>query len=399
MNINELLKVAVENKASDLHIKVGSPPVVRIDGTLKTLSDMKRLMQEDTVAMAFSMMNARQKQRFKEELDLDIAYSVPGLGRFRCNIFQQRGTVGMVMRVIPARILSVRELMLPQVIETICEERRGLVLCTGTTGSGKSTSLAGMIDYINGNRPEHIITVEDPIEYLHRDKRSIVNQRELDVDTRGFAPALRAAMRQDPDVILVGEMRDFETIETALLAAETGHLVFSTLHTLDAAETINRIISVFPPHHQKQIRIQLGQVLKAVVSLRLVPRADGMGRVPAAEIMIVTPYIRECIENKDKTKYIRDQIALGTSQYGMQTFDQSLYNLYQTGLITLEEALARATNPDEFKLKLEGVQSTADLSREQMDSQLGIVGNDDLMKNDSFDSLGSDNFQIERIGD
>ena len=238
----------------------------------------------------------------------------------------------MVMRVIPARILSIRELMLPQVIETICEERRGLVLCTGTTGSGKSTSLAGMIDYINGGRPEHIITVEDPIEYLHRDKRSIVNQRELDVDTRGFAPALRAAMRQDPDVILVGEMRDFETIETALLAAETGHLVFSTLHTLDAAETINRIISVFPPHHQKQIRIQLGQVLKAVISMRLVPRADGMGRVPAAEIMIVTPYIRECIENKDKTKYIRDQIALGTSQYGMQTFDQSLYNLYQTGL-------------------------------------------------------------------
>ncbi len=401
LNINELLKVAVENKASDLHLKVGSPPVVRIDGELRPLNEMKRLMQEDTVSMAFSMMNARQKQRFKEELELDIAYSVPGLGRFRCNVFQQRGTVGLVMRVIPARVLTVRELMLPPVIEGICEERRGLVLVTGTTGSGKSTSLAAMIDHINGNRPDHIITIEDPIEYLHRDKKSIVNQRELEVDTRGFSPALRAALRQDPDVILVGEMRDFETIETALLAAETGHLVFSTLHTLDAMETITRIISVFPPHHQKQIRIQLAQVLKAVISMRLVPRADGIGRVPAVEVMICTPYIRDCIENKDKTKYIRDQIKAGTSQYGMQTFDQSLYNLYKGGLITLEDALERATNPDEFKLKLEGVQSTADVAREEMDSQTQMVGGDDILGGDDLDSLGSidDAFQIERIGD
>jgi len=389
MNINDLLKIAVERKASDLHLKVGSHPIIRVDGELTPLADLKRLMQEDTIAMAFSIMNARQKQRFKEELELDIAYSVPGLGRFRCNVFQQRGAVGLVLRVIPARIQSVRELMLPAVLERICEERRGLILCTGTTGSGKSTTLAAMIDFINATRTEHIMTIEDPVEFLHRDKKSIVNQREIDVDTRAFSGALRSALRQDPDVLLVGEMRDYETIETALLAAETGHLVFSTLHTLDATETINRIISVFPPHHQKQIRIQLAQVLKAVISLRLVPRADGIGRVPAAEIMISTAYIRECIENKEKTKYIREQISLGTSQYGMQTFDQSLYALYKSGLITLDEALKRASNPDEFKLKIQGVQFTADISRDQMEESLQIAGDGGM--------LGSDlQFEIEQ---
>lgn len=388
MNINDLLKLAVERKASDLHLKVGSHPMIRVDGHLKPMPEIKRMMQEDTLAMGYSIMNARQKQRFKEELDLDLAYSVPGLGRFRCNIFQQRGAVGLVMRVIPARIKTIRELMLPEVLETVSDESRGMILCTGTTGSGKSTSLAAMIDYINANRNEHIITVEDPIEFLHRDKKSLVNQREINVDTRGFAEALRAAMRQDPDVVLVGEMRDHETIETALHAAETGHLVLSTLHTVDASETINRIISVFPPHHQKQIRIQLGQVLKAIVSLRLVPRADGMGRVPAVEVMVVTPYIRDCIENKEKTKYIREQISLGTSQYGMQTFDQSLFRLYKGGLITVEEALRRATNPDEFKLKLAGVQFTADVAREEMEGSIS-GGEDDLMSEDPF--------EIERI--
>lgn len=390
MNINDLLKLAVERKASDLHLKVGGHPMARIDGHLQPMQELKRLMQEDTISMAFSIMNARQKQRFKEELDIDLAYSVPGLGRFRCNIFQQRGAVGMVLRVIPARVKSVRELMLPPVLERIAEERRGMVLCTGTTGSGKSTTLAAVIDHINAQRNEHIITIEDPIEFLHRDKKSLINQREIDVDTRGFSQALRAAMRQDPDVVLVGEMRDHETIETALHAAETGHLVFSTLHTIDATETINRIISVFPPHHQKQIRIQLGQVLKAIVSLRLVPRADGQGRVPAAEVMIVTPYIRDCIENKEKTKYIREQISLGTSQYGMQTFDQSLYFLYKGGLITVEDALSRATNPDEFKLKLQGVQFTSDVAREQMEGSLQSE-DDDLMSETSP-------FEIERIG-
>ena len=388
MNINDLLKIVVERKASDIHLKVGSHPVARIDGELVPLNELKRLMQEDTIQMAFSMMNARQKQRFKEEYEIDIAYSVPGLGRFRCNVFNQRGAVGLVLRVIPARILTIRELMLPPVLDKICQERRGLVLCTGTTGSGKSTTLAAMIDAINTTRGEHIITVEDPIEFLHRDKKSLVNQREIDVDTRAFASALRAALRQDPDVILVGEMRDYETIETALLAAETGHLVFSTLHTLDATETINRIISVFPPHHQKQIRIQLGQVLRAVVSLRLVPRADGIGRVPATEVMITTPYIRECIEAKEKTKFIREQIALGTSQYGMQTFDQSLYQLYKSGLITLDEAMRRATNPDEFRLKVEGVQFTSDIAREEMESSLDFGGESDLL-------AGTESFELE----
>jgi twitching motility protein PilT len=387
MNINDLLKIAVERKASDLHLKVGSHPVIRVDGELIGLADLKRLLQEDTIAMAFSIMNARQKQRFKEEYELDIAYSVPGLGRFRCNVFQQRGAVGLVLRVIPARIQTMRELMLPPVLEKICEERRGLILCTGTTGSGKSTTLAAMLDSINSGRSEHIMTIEDPIEFLHRDKKSIVNQREIDVDTRAFSPALRAALRQDPDVILVGEMRDYETIETALLAAETGHLVFSTLHTLDATETINRIISVFPPHHQKQIRIQLSAVLKSVVSLRLLPRADGIGRVPAVEVMISTPYIRDCIENKEKTKFIREQIAQGTSQYGMQTFDQSLFQLYKGGLITLEEALRRASNPDEFKLKIQGVQFTSDAAREQMEESIELAPENDL--------LGSATFEIE----
>jgi twitching motility protein PilT len=372
MHINDLLKIAVERKASDLHLKVGAFPIIRIDGTLTPLADMRRLMQEDTIAMAFSIMSARQKEKFKNNFEIDIAYNVPNLGRFRCNIFQQRGTVGLVLRVIPAKILSIKELLLPPVLEKICQEQRGLVLCTGTTGSGKSTTLAAMIDHINATRNEHVMTVEDPIEFLHRDKKSIVNQREVDVDTKGFSLALRSALRQDPDVILVGEMRDYETIETALTAAETGHLVFSTLHTLDATETINRIISVFPPHQQKQIRLQLGAVLKAVISLRLMPRADGLGRVPAAEILIRTNYVRECIENKEKTKFIKDAIQQGTSQYGMQTFDQSLYSLYKSGLITLEEALKRATNPNEFKLKIQGIQSTADMAREEMDAALDV---------------------------
>ena len=246
------------------------------------------------------------------------------------------------------------------------------MLCTGTTGSGKSTTLAAMVNQINMTRNEHIITIEDPIEYVHRDRRSLVSQREIDVDTGSFNNALRAALRQDPDVILLGEMRDFETIDTAMLAAETGHLVFSTLHTLDATETVTRLISAFPPHHQQQVRLQLSQVLQAVVSLRLVPRADGVGRVPATEVMIVTPYIRECIEVKEKTKYIRDQIVQGTSQYGMQTFDQSLFQLYKAGLITLEMALKGASNPDEFRLRLEGIQFTSDEALAQMEESIEI---------------------------
>ena len=367
MHINDLLKAATDRGASDLHLKVGSHPVVRVDGRLMPLTAEKRLMQEDTIAMAFSIMSARQKQKFKDNFEIDMAYSVPGLGRFRCSVFQQRGTVGLVLRVIPVRILTIKELLLPPVMEVIASERRGLILVTGTTGSGKSTSLAAMIDYINSTRTEHIMTIEDPIEFLHRDKKSLVNQREVEVDTKTFSFALRSALRQDPDVILVGEMRDYETIETALHAAETGHLVLSTLHTLDATETVNRIISVFPPHQQKQIRLQLASVLKSVISMRLVPRADGKGRVPAVEVLRSTAYIRDCVENKEKTKMIRDAIAAGTSQYGMQTFDQSLFRLYKADLISFEEALRQATNPDEFKLKVAGIQSTADMAAEEMD--------------------------------
>ena len=329
MHINDLLKIAAERRASDLHIKVGSHPVIRVDGELVPLVELKRLMQEDTIAMAFSIMSSRQKEKFKNNYEIDIAYSVPGLGRFRCNIFQQRGTVVLVLRVIPMQIRTIDELGLPPVMKRIAVEERGLVLVTGTTGSGKSTTLAAMIDHINRERSAHVMTVEDPIEFLHRDHRSMINQREVAVDTRSFAQALRSALRQDPDVILVGEMRDFETIETGLLAAETGHLVFSTLHTLDATETINRIIAVFPPHQQKQVRLQLASVLKAVVSQRLLPKVDGRGRAPAVEVMISTAFIRDCIVDKDKTHLIHGAIAAGTSQYGMQTFDQSIFGLFE----------------------------------------------------------------------
>src|SRR5881397_555367 len=339
ISIDDLLRRAVESKASDLHLKVGNHPYLRVDGLLAPLTDVARITPEEMLSMAFSMMTNRQKQKFKETAELDMAYGVAGLGRFRVNVFQQRGNVGMVLRVIPTKIRTTEELNLPPVITKICEEQRGLVLVTGTTGSGKSTTLAAMIDRINANRADHVITIEDPIEFLHRDKKSFVNQREVEVDTKSFGEALRSALRQDPDVILVGEMRDLETIHTALVAAETGHLVLSTLHTLDATETIHRIIAVFPPHQQKQIRLQLASVLKAVVSMRLIRKADGRGRVPAVEVLISTEFIRDCIINQDKTRMIRDAIGAGTSQYGMQTFDQSIYNLYRDKLITYDEAL------------------------------------------------------------
>ena len=370
MNIDDLLRGAVAKGASDLHIKVGAYPMARVAGVLVPVSEEKRLMNEDTLAMGAQMMSPEQRDKFIKAQEVDLAYSVAGLGRFRVNIFQQRGTMGMVLRVIPTKILTVDDLLLPPVLRRIGDEERGLVLVTGTTGSGKSTTLAAMIDHINTSRCSHIMTVEDPIEFLHRDSRSIVNQREVSVDTKSFAQALRSALRQDPDVILVGEMRDFETIETALLAAETGHLVFSTLHTLDATETINRIIAVYPPHQQKQVRLQLAAVLKAVISQRLIPRADVHGRVPAVEVLIATAFIRDCIIDKEKTHLINGAIAQGTSQYGMQTFDQSIFGLFQQGFISLDEALRWASNVDEFKLKVQGVSTTADAARDEMASSI-----------------------------
>jgi twitching motility protein PilT len=287
---------------------------------------------------------------------------VPGLGRFRVNVFQQRGTIGVVLRVIPFKIMSIEQLILPKVLEKIAAEQRGLILVTGTTGSGKSTTLAAMVDHINSNETCHIMTIEDPIEFLIRDKRSIVNQREVGVDTLSFAQALKSALRQDPDVILVGEMRDLETIETALTAAETGHLVLSTLHTLDATETITRIVSAFAPHQQKQVRLQLGSVLKGVVSQRLVPRADGKGRVAAVEVLVCNGRVREMIEDKERTKEITQAISQSFTTYGMQTFDQSLMMLFKQNIITYEEALRQSSNPDDFALRVSGISATSDSS-------------------------------------
>ncbi|MBI5070977.1 MAG: type IV pilus twitching motility protein PilT [Deltaproteobacteria bacterium] len=360
MELNEILQVALRASASDIHLKAGLPPMFRVDGQLVPLKDARRLPPEEVARMAFGIMNDFQKEKFKQTNEVDLAYGVPGLGRFRVNIFQQRGTIGGVFRVIPFKIQSIEQLLLPKILEKISGEQRGLVLVTGTTGSGKSTTLAAMIDHINATETCHIMTIEDPIEFLIRDKRSIVNQREVGVDTMSFGQALKSALRQDPDVILVGEMRDLETIETALTAAETGHLVMSTLHTLDATETINRIISAFPPYQQKQVRLQLGSVLKAVISQRLVPRADGRGRVPAIEVLLATTRVRELIEDKDRTKEIPDAIAQGHLSYGMQTFDQSLMGLLKAGLITYEEALRQATNPDDFALRVSGVSGTSD---------------------------------------
>jgi twitching motility protein PilT len=358
VKIDDLLRSATGHGASDLHLKVGAFPMMRIGGELYPVGDAPRMKPEDTLDMAFAMMTNRQKQRFKDVSEVDIGYGLSGVGRFRANIFQQRGTVSVVLRVIPDGAKCTSELGLPPVIDRIAAERRGLILVTGSTGSGKSTTLAAMIDRINTTRSGHIVTIEDPIEFLHRDKKSFVTQREVDVDTRSFAEALRGALRQDPDVILVGEMRDYETIETALTAAETGHLVLSTLHTLDATETITRIVSSFPAHQQKSVRLQLAGILKGVISMRLVRATKGAGRVPAIEVLVSTGLIRDYIVNEDKTYLIREAIAAGTSQYGMQTFDQSLFHLLQSGLISVEEALLHATNPDEFKMRCSGIMSS-----------------------------------------
>jgi len=365
--MQDLLRRMVEKKASDLFFSCNAPVKIKIEGKIFPVN--KQVLSPETVRQAaLGLMTAEQIEYFNEELEIDFALSEPGLGRFRVNVFQQRGNVGMVLRVIPTKIRTIEELELPRVLSQICEEQRGLILTTGTTGSGKSTTLAAMIDRINSLRAEHIITIEDPIEFLHRDKKGYVNQREIGVDTPSFSAALRASLRQDPDVILVGEMRDLETISTALHAAETGHMVFSTLHTLDAVETVNRIISIFPPPEQKQIRLQLAAVLRAIVSQRLVRRCDSEGRVPAVEVMINTAFIRECVLVPEKTRSIRDAIAAGTSQYGMQTFDQSLWDLFQAGLVAYETALENASNADDFKLRMQGIASTADISRQSMQS-------------------------------
>ena len=366
MDITELLTAAVRAGASDLHLKSGNYPMMRVHGQLRPIVEDRRLDPTDMETLAAELLPAALQPRLARDHEVDLAYSVAGLGRFRCNVYRQRGTIAMALRVIPIQVSSIEDLELPPVLKTIAEAERGLILLTGTTGRGKSTTLAALVDYINHTRAAHIMTVEDPIEYLHRDDQSIINQREVEVDTKSFAQALRSALRQDPDVILVGEMRDLETVETGLTAAETGHLVMSTVHTLDATETINRLIAVFPPHQQGQVRLQLASVLRAVVSQRLMPRVDGTGRSVAVEVLVNTAFVRDCIVDPERTHLIQDAIAAGTSQYGMQTFDQSIYGLYQGGRISYDTALQWASNPDELKMRVQGVTSTAGEARDEM---------------------------------
>jgi twitching motility protein PilT len=362
MNLNDILSMALKSSTSDIHLKAGLPPVFRIDGNLRPLPKAPRLTAEAVRSMCEAIMNDRQRAKFEEANEVDLAYGVPGLGRFRANVFMQRNSVSAVFRAIPFKVATLDDLLMPSILKKIAEEQRGLVLVTGATGSGKSTTLAAIIDYINSMRTAHVVTVEDPIEYLHRDRKCIINQREVGFDTAGFAPALKSALRQDPDVILVGEMRDQETAETALAAAETGHLVLSTLHTIDAPETISRIVSMFPPHQQRHVRLQLSNVLKGVVSQRLIPRIEGKGRVAAVEVMISTARIRDLIDDREKTVRLKDAIAQGYTTYGMQTFDQALMELVKRKVISYEEALRQSSNPDDFKLKFSGIDSTSDTS-------------------------------------
>jgi twitching motility protein PilT len=389
--LNKILEVAVKYKASDVHIKAGLLPVVRIHGELRPLKDFSRLTPDAVTQMAYGIMEKKRQQRFQEKSQIDLAYGVPGLGRFRVNVFQQRGTIGIVLRIIPFGIKKLKELKLPGVIGQIAKEKRGLILVTGTTGSGKTTTLASMIDQINEARSCHIVTIEDPIELLHRDKKSIINQREIGFDTDSFGEALHAALRQDPDVILVGEMRDLETMDIALKAADTGHLVLSTLHTIDATETITRIVTSFPEYQRQQIRLQLASIVKGIICQRLVPTADGKGRIPAVEILVSSSRVREYIEIPEQTKKLRDAIAEGAEHYGMQTFDQSLMVLFKNKLITFEVALDNCSNKDNFKLAVSGVSSTSD-AKTWGDFNQGPEDDDD-----SGGGTPGDELEIERF--
>ncbi len=358
MNLKNLLERMVKEESSDLHLKAGSPPVLRIDGRLRVIKE-EPLSPEELRKTAQQIMTKDQQEEFIRTKELDFAIGVSGLARFRVNVYMQRGSVAIAMRTIPPSIKRIDELNVPQVLKDIALKHRGLILCTGTTGSGKSTTLAAMIEHINENISKNVITIEDPIEFLFRDKKSVISQRELGMDTHSFANALKHVMRQDPDVILIGEIRDKDTMDVALKAADTGHLVLSTLHTLNASETINRIISFYPPHQQQHIRVLLSATMIGVISLRLLARADEKGRVPAVEIMIVTPTIKEYILDPVKTLLIPTAIEEG-SQYHMQSFDQSIMKLYSEGVISYEDAMANVTNPDEFNLKLRGIKGTSE---------------------------------------
>lgn len=346
-NLHDLLKILVEAGGSDLHITTNSPPQIRVDGKLKPLDDIPPLNPVETKQLCYSVLTDSQKHKFEEDNELDLSFGVKGLSRFRGNIFVQRGAVAGVFRVIPYKILTFEDLGLPPVIRELAEKPRGLILVTGPTGSGKSTTLASIIDFININRREHIVTIEDPIEYLHPHKGCLVNQREVGADTKGFKNALKYVLRQDPDIVLVGELRDLETIEAALTLSETGHLCLATLHTNSCAQTINRIVDVFPPYQQPQIRAQLSFVLEGVMSQTLIPKIGG-GRCLSLEIMVPNPAIRNLIR-EDKVHQIYSQMQVGQDKYGMQTMNQSLYALYARRLITLDDAMGRSTDPEELK--------------------------------------------------
>ena len=361
LKIEQLLRAMVDHKASDLHIRTGVPPIYRINGSLTKIFDT-RVDPGMMDSFLDDIMNRDQKLRFEQNKECDFAVGARDMGRFRVNVFRQRGTIAVVIRHIKAKIPAFEELHLPDIIRDMALTRRGLVLVTGTTGSGKSTTLASMLDYINQREAVNIITVEDPIEYLYRDEKAIISQREIGVDTLSYANALRAALRQDPDVLLVGEIRDLETMQIALTAADTGHMVFATIHTTNAVETIHRILSMYPPHQHDEIRLLLAEVLVGIISLRLLPTKDGKGRVPAAEILVNTGAIKEYIQDKNKIDMVEQAVAEGHIQYHSQTFDQALLELYQNEQISLETAMNAATNRDDFDLKIRGISGTSDRS-------------------------------------
>jgi twitching motility protein PilT len=356
-----VLQKLVQLSASDLHLKVGRPPTVRLNGDLHPL-DFPAMKPEDLKNLGEQLMNPKQVKQFTDEKECDFAIGVPGIGRFRVNLYQQRGSLCYAMRAIPYQARTLEELQLPKVLEEIALKPRGLILVTGVTGSGKSTTLAAMIQHINEKHKANVITIEDPIEFLHRDINCHINQREVGTDTSTFAQALRRVLRQDPDVILIGEIRDLDTLDAALKAADTGHLVFSTLHTMDATQTIQRVLSFYPPHQQAEVRFSLANALQAVISQRLVPRADKPGRVPAIEVLINTAAVRDQIRDMEKSLNIPDLIKEGTVQYGMQSFDQSLMQWYQQGTISYESAMFYASSPAEFSLRVQGVAGTSDQS-------------------------------------
>jgi len=355
MTFDQMIQTASAQGASDIHLRAGHVPLVRVDGALERWTNVTAISAASLEAIATRLLSPAHQAQLQTKLEVDIAWQAPGVGRIRASVFRQRGTVALSMRLIPDQIPTLEELGLPPSVVQLATESRGLVLVTGATGSGKSTTLAALVDLINRTRALHVITIEDPIEFVHHDHQAVVTQREVGFDTPAYASGLKSALRQDPDVILIGEMRDVDTIETALVAAETGHLVLSTLHTLDAPETINRIVAVFPTHQQAQIRHQLASVFKAAVSQRLLPRADGRGRCLAAEVLVGSAYVRDCVADPDKTGMIAQAIVQGGLQYGMQSFDQAILKLCQDDMVTIEEATKWVTNVEEFKMRLRGI--------------------------------------------